>query len=287
MTAQIHHNTVSNFPFVGIGIDGNGRNVSVSDNEVSCCGYGDSAGQGFPQACGIGVKRMSPPARAIVRRNTIVAGEIDGPGGTSLMSKNGITVCGASDVELRSNTVNGIALKSGIWVTAFVPKATPPTSPEPPTCSTSNRIADNDLKGLVAGHAQVLVDQGCDANRLTHNELGAVSASGVAGLDVHANDNHISNETFWGTYPGTPGVPCVWFAVGTGGNRVTALKHRPGPPAFDLCSQVQDDGASNDIPGYERCTHANPAQIVERERLHCVQDGGAWSEATQSCTFPA
>jgi hypothetical protein len=287
MTAQIHHNTISHFAFVGIGIDGNARDVSVTDNVVRLCGYGDSMGQGFPQACGIGVKRMSPPARVSVSGNTIHAGDIDGPGGTSLISKNGITVCGGSDVEIRGNTVNGKVSKSGIWVTPFVPTTTPPTPPMPPTFSTRNVIANNDLKGLVAGHAQVLVDPGCDTTRLTNNEFGAVHASGVAGLDVHANDTHIVNETFWGSYPGTPGVPCVWLTAGTGGNRVTALKHRPGPPAFDLCRQVQDDGASNEVPGYERCAHVNVAQIVERERLHCVQDGGSWSETTQSCAFPA
>lgn len=285
MTAQIHHNTVSHFAFVGIAIDANGRDVTVSENTISLCGYGDKAGQGFAQACGIGVRRMSAPARATVKKNTIVAGEIDGLAGTSLMSKNGISVCGASDVEVQDNTVTGIVSSSGILVTKFVAQS------KAETFSTRNEIMNNDLKGLVARHAQVLVDQGCDANRLTHNELGAVDLSlGVAGLVVHASDNRIANQTFWGNYPGTsgtPAMPCVWLAVGTSGNRVTALKHRPGPPAFDLCSQVQDDGASNEIPGYERCTRANLPQIVDRERLHCVQGGGTWSEATQSCAFPA
>jgi hypothetical protein len=289
MDAEIRNNTIVGFAFAGIGVDDNTRDVLIRDNAVTSCGYGAQ-----PQSGGIGVRRSGAPGpanapRVTMRNNTITGGSMVRPDGMRFYSKNGITLCGSSGVVVKENRISGAVESNGILVTPFTPSAQPGQPQPASTPSRENMIEGNNLKDLVAGHAQQHFDATCDRNQSKSNDLGAVDlASGVAGIVVHSNDNDLTNETFWGDYPGTKGAPdvaCVWLVAGTSGNRVTALKRGDGIPAFDLCTQVQNDDPANDVPGYESCPHVDLADIMDRERQHCLHEGGTWSDATHTCTL--
>jgi hypothetical protein len=284
MDVEIHHNRIMDFALAGIGVDANSRDVMVRDNTVTSCGYGMQ-----PQSGAIGVRRSGAAGpgsapRVTIQHNTITGGSFVQPDGLRLNSKNGITLWGSSGCVVRDNRISGAVESDGILVTTFIPRM-PPGQPSRP--SLDNVIERNDLRELVAGHAQALFDGTCDRNTSRNNDFGALDlASGVAGIVVHSNDNHLANETFWGNFPGTNGVPdvaCVWLVEGTRGNSVMSLERAQGLPAFDLCTQVQNDDPANHVPGYERCAHVDLADIMARERQHCLHEGGTWSDATHSC----
>jgi hypothetical protein len=248
MTAHIYRNKISSFAFAGIGVDANGADALIEDNEVTCCGYRSD----LPQACGIGVRRNPSGTRVTIKNNRITGGSVASPPGSTLTSRNGITLLGASDVTVRQNVVNGTVSSDGILLTTFTPAN---------QHSTRNSIEQNDLKYLMAGHAQEFFDTDCGDNRSTANDFGAVdlTGSGLAGVAVSSNNNQLTNDTFWGEFPGTSGAPpitCVRLFSGTSGNRVIALKRGTGFPAFDLSTQIQDEGAANVIPGHQRHSHA-------------------------------
>jgi hypothetical protein len=288
MRVDIHGNRISGFALAGIGLDRSRGEAIIRDNEVISCGHGREV----PQSAGIGVKRCTPngpgPAHISVTSNRIVGGSVAGPAGSQLPSRNGICLWGSHAVTVTDNLLTGAVESNGILVMSYVPPSSPPSTPIPEH-SVRNVIARNDLRALVAGHAQEAFEDGCSENRSMSNDFGALDlGAGVAGVVVHSNDNELTNETFWGLYPGTAGSPdvaCVWLVAGTQGNRVMALKRGGGPPAFDLCTQIQNDGPANVIPGYERCAHVELADILQREREHCQHEGGTWSEAAHSCTL--
>lgn len=146
-------------------------------------------------------------------------------------------------MTVTSNPVKGTVSSSGILVTDFV------SSDGSKLHSKGNLIERNDLKELVAGTAQELFEAHCDGNTSKKNELGAVDLTGpgVAGTVIYANDNHIDSDTYFGDYPGTSGlpqVPCVWLAPGTSGNTISEIARGSGFPAFDMSSQIKDEGSN-------------------------------------------
>jgi hypothetical protein len=168
-----------------------------------------------------------------------------------------MTIWGSSNVVASDNVISGTVDGAGVLLTPYA------AAGQPVLPARGNDIARNDLRSLAAGHAQVLLDASSDENRSVANDLGGVdlSGSGVAGILVRSNGNQLTQETFWGDYPGTggsPAVPCVWLVGGTSHNRVTALRRGAGVPAFDLCTQVRNDDPANSVPGAEACAHVEP-----------------------------
>jgi hypothetical protein len=257
MKGRIHDNRITGFALAGIGIDGNRADVHVDANQMMSCGYGP-----FPQSAGIGVRGIAPddagaPVKVRITRNIVIGGSVDGPGGSRLNSKNGMTIWGSSNVVASDNVISGTVDDAGVLLTPYA------ASGQPVLPARGNDIARNDLRSLAAGHAQVLLDASSDENRFVANHLGVVdlSGTGVAGILVRSNGNELTRETFWGDYPGTggsPAVPCVWLVAGTSDNRVTALRRGAGVPAFDLCTQVRNDDPANSVPGAEACAHPEP-----------------------------
>jgi hypothetical protein len=112
------------------------------------------------------------------------------------------------------------------------------------------------------------------------------------------------NEGFWGDYPGinaTPPLPCVWFAAGSTGNTVSALKDGQALQGFDICTQIYNAinpafNQFNIINGYERCKSVpqgvidaiaiREAEIIARERQRCLDEGGIWDENAKTCRHP-
>lgn len=237
MDVDIRHNAIVNFAYAGIGLDANNGAATIKDNAITYCGYGKRL-----ESCGIGVKRNAS-AHVSIDHNTITCGSVPGPAAAPLTSKHGVSLVGASNVTVTSNPVKGTVSSSGILVTDFV------SSDGSKLHSNGNLIERNDLKELVAGTAQELFETHCDGNTSKKNELGPVDLSGpgVAGTVIYSNDNHVDSDTYFGDYPGTSGlpqVPCVWLAPGTSGNTISEIERGSGSPAFDMSSQIKDEGSN-------------------------------------------
>jgi hypothetical protein len=239
MNADIHGNKVSNFAFVGIGIDANEGTATVSKNDIFHCGYGIETRPDQPTAA-IGVRRISGLAgNTTITNNRLTCGV--GPAGRA--SRNGISLIGASEVSVRSNRITGTASANGILLTTYA--SGQPTQQH----SRNNSIEDNDLKKLVAGRAQESIDKDCVSNTSTGNKFGALDPgpSRVAGIVIDSNDNMIADEHFFGDYPGTsvmPPIPCVLLGAGTSGNTVGEIHLSQAGAPFNAATQVQDNGSN-------------------------------------------
>ena len=268
MNVDIHNNTVYNFPFCGIGIEANTEGSRVADNKVFHCGFG---GYKSPWSCyltvlvgssGIGVKHNTSPLR--IEDNAITGGW-DACG--LLPSTNGLALIGVSNAVVRRNAVSGYVLNNGLVVTS-----------SSPFTSTNNSILTNNLRDLEAGLCQAFLDSGSNLNQLMNNTYGPVvgqvvagaHSPGLAGAYIRgSHDNIFVNESFWGDYPGiyaTPPLPCLWFANGSSGNLVSALKSGQAVQGFDLCAKIYNAvnpelNQFNSINGYDRCASVPQAVL--------------------------
>ena len=300
MNANIHGNTVYNFPFVGIGIDANTADSKIVDNKVFNCGFG---GYVLPTTCvltivlgtsGIGARRNTSPL--LIEDNEITCG-LDAGG--ILASINGLALAGVSNAVVRSNAVRGRVFSNGLFVTSVSPFVL-----------TNNSIKANNLRELEAGLSQAFLDVGANLNQLMNNDYGPVAGQviagiffpGLAGAYIRGSHNNIFvNENFWGHYPGiyaTPPRPCVWFAAGSSGNVVSAFKSGQALQGFDICTQVYNAvnpelNQSNIINGYGKCTSvpqavldamaAREAEFIAKQKQRCLDSGGSWDDNTQTC----
>ena len=234
MNAQISANEISRFSFVGIGVDRNEGTVTAAGNSISQCGYGI-----LPMSSGIGVRGTSLPV--VVERNEINCDDC----GLSLWPKNGIGLA-STNVVLRSNVVTGQVRDYGIWLTTFMTYV-----------ATDCDISKNRLIELVAGHAQVSIDVGCNSHQLTSNDYGTVNqVVDAAGIVVASNANQLEKEHFWGAYSGvlgTPPVPCIWLKATSADNSVSGMKYHDAPHGSDPCTQIRDNGTNNTVDAPKKC----------------------------------
>jgi len=127
-------------------------------------------------------------------------------------------------------------------------------------------VSDNDLTKLTSMGSQIRVRT--NNNILKNNDYGNLDLeSGIAGAWIQGSYNTLTNENFWGVYPGKYkvddqmywGVPCLVFVEGSEGNKVTALKSGQALQGITKCTQILDQYYEefgillNDIPGLDGC----------------------------------
>ncbi|MBW2965029.1 hypothetical protein KY363_06235, partial [Candidatus Woesearchaeota archaeon] len=137
----------------------------------------------------------------------------------------------------------------------------------------NNRFANNDLKGFKASIAQAGLRQSWNANyaivspsstTLTNNNYGELAEGGKAGAVIDGSGHKLTNENFWGVYPGLvippeSSQPCLYLTENSSNVTVTALKNGQVINGITVCNQIVDmnvemSGATtNLIAGIEKC----------------------------------
>jgi parallel beta-helix repeat protein len=167
--------------------------------------------------------------------------------------------------------------------------------------ASNNTFARNDLSGVRAITAQVTIDSWSNNNVFSNNDYGPLEDldAALAGFSLEGDNNTLTNETFWGSYPGIygdPPVPCVWVRAAASGNKITTLKNGQALQGFDDCVQINLDNDNNTIPGYDHCESVpqhvvaamiqKSAEFVQREQDRCTAYGGILDGTSQECTIP-
>ena len=184
MNANISGNEVYNFPYAGIGQDSNTGSTTITNNRVFNCAFGGAIHPiyypvFFPAGAGIGIRgRMNTPSTLLIESNLVECG-FDQTG--HRISQTGISLGGVTGAVVRGNTVTGT-------LSDFGPLNSPPTgllignfsytymengvTKTITLNSTNNLVSGNDLAGLTAGLAQMLIDVNCDNNQAINNAYG-------------------------------------------------------------------------------------------------------------------
>ncbi len=106
----------------------------------------------------------------------------------------------SGDVTVQGNTFTGRVLTAGIMFDGQ---------------SSGYVFAGNDLSGLTAGTAQILLQHGCQDNLFTRNVIGLLGPEASAGIHCSGDNNDFVRNDY--TQSGIPGltaggIPCVWLA---------------------------------------------------------------------------
>ena len=273
----------------------------------------------FPDLPGYPKQMPDPPSSFLISGNRITmhknyASEALNPAAIACLGS-------ANNVTCTGNTVTGAALY-GIRLSRSTPK---PYMADPVAGAsvTGNTFDHNDLKGFTGGLSQLFIDADSRANLFKNNDYGSTGAYhydegqggmvfhlGLAGAYVrHGFSNTFVNENFWGNYPGTRDaqgnslpitqvMPCMWFAGGSSGNTVSALKNGQALQGFDVCTQIYLSVGSEDniINGYDKCGAVpqsvmtamltKEAEFVQKLKDRCLAAGGSWDDTALACTLP-
>ncbi|MCI0503324.1 hypothetical protein L0Y65_01280 [Candidatus Micrarchaeota archaeon] len=307
-TVKVQNNRIQNSsPGILMANVNSGNSVDVSGNDISCVGLFISGSMAF----GGGIfltsghsKDVNPqpgPASTIVSKNTVYLDLTKVPtpvgGNTALALGNGgmVPIAVGNDITgyfYNNATVSGntIRMAPGAWVDYGIR-----------LYGTNNQFHANDLTGMTAQKAQLWMqpfrfmnaDYESTANTFTNDAYGPVVLSptpGLAGALVDGIGNALTNENFFGQYPGvygSPQVPCILLPVGATGNMITALKNNQSLQGFDLCFQLLDmnPAGANTVPGASKCG-AVPAGVLDGFKArYCEANGGIWSGGV--CTVSA
>ena len=177
--------------------------VTISNNWLKSSGIGITVFY-YDSACSVGT----------VSHNTMVGNmhfahyENKGSGGT--IESNRFQCSGAgmaslytkdsADVIVQGNTFTGSVMTAGIMLDGY---------------SSGYVFVGNDLSGLSAGTAQILVQSECQDNLFTRNVIGFLDPEALAGIHCSGDNNDFVRNDY--TLSGIPGltigdIPCVWLA---------------------------------------------------------------------------
>ncbi len=282
---------------------------TVNSGGIIVCNYPPNQFPYAPNGTGPESKQVPAPPSYQVSGNRITMHRNPA---TKALNLAAIAILGsASNVTCRDNVVLGEATYGIQLSKTALPSFM--VTPNADAFVTGNTVYSNDLRGFVGGLAQVFLDAGTLENAFKNNDYGANGSfdssgafhAGLAGTYVRAsNGNSFVNENFWGDYAGVmdadgnpvfPPHPCMWFAAGSSGNTVTALKKGQALQGFDICTQVffAVNSADNTVQGYEKCgavpqkvvtaMMAREAEFAAKEKKRCEDSGGSWDEITQTC----
>ncbi len=176
--------------------------VTISNNWLKSSGIGVGVFY-YDSACSVGT----------ISHNTMVGNthfahyENSGSGGNVESNKfqcsgggiASIYTKDSADVTVQGNTFTGSVLTAGIMLDGH---------------SSGYVFVGNDLSGLCAGTAQILVQSECQDNLFTRNVIGLLSPEASAGIHCSGDNNDFVRNDY--TQSGIPGlttgtIPCVWL----------------------------------------------------------------------------